>query len=96
MVLLTHPNPCPDVSPRDEGNYTIDYALLVFNLMNSLVVGCIQWISNYLSIEKRTTMRYHLRNVFEMIHIWVRFPRTGILAKMWSLFFKVEPSCDQT
>ena len=45
MVLLTHPNPCPDVSPRDEGNYTRDYALLVFNLMNSLVVRCIQWIS---------------------------------------------------
>ena len=28
--------------------------------------------------------------------IWVRFPRTGILAKMWSFFLKVEPSCDQT
>ena len=30
------------------------------------------------------------------IHIWVRFPRTGIMAKMWSFFLKVEPSCDQT
>ena len=26
--------------------------------------------------------------------IWVKFPRKGILAKMWSFFFKVEPSCD--
>ena len=41
MVLLTHPNPCPDVNPRGWR----DYALLVFNLMNSMVVGCIQCIS---------------------------------------------------
>ena len=31
------------------------------------------------------------------VYIWVRFPRTGIMAKMWSFFEKkVEPSCDYT
>ena len=38
-----------------------------------------------------------IRDYLGIIPIWVRFPRTGILAKMWSFFEKkkVEPSCNR-
>ena len=55
----------------DEGNYTRDYALLVFNLMNSLVVGCIQWIS--INRKEDNNEVYHSGNVVEMIHILILY-----------------------